>query len=127
MYSGKIAVPPGGGGIRKTLLKDIAILQILNPLRNNYVDAERQQFELNEISFDQAKINIRFEKNDIPILAELLGLPEQIRTGTRNNVDRTTALCILLSEASLKDFGLSPQSLLQLLILQGKSYRKLES
>jgi hypothetical protein len=104
-----------------------AILQILNPLRNNYVDAERQQFELNEISFDQAKINIRFEKNDIPILAELLGLPEQIRTGTRNNVDRTTALCILLSEASLKDFGLSPQSLLQLLILQGKSYRKLES
>jgi hypothetical protein len=127
MYSGKIAVPPGGGGIRKTLLKDIAILQILNPLRNNYVDAERQQFELNEISFDQAKINIRFEKNDIPILAELLGLPEQIRTGTRNNVDRTTALCILLSEASLKDFGLSPQSLLQLLILQGKSYRKLAS
>jgi hypothetical protein len=104
-----------------------AILQILNSLRNNYVDAERQQFELNEISFDQAKINIRFEKNDIPILAELLGLPEQIRTGTRNNVDRTTALCILLSEASLKDFGLSPQSLLQLLILQGKSYRKLES
>jgi hypothetical protein len=60
-----------------------AILQILNPLRNNYVDAERQQFELNEISFDQAKINIRFEKNDIPILAELLGLPKQIRTGTR--------------------------------------------
>jgi hypothetical protein len=104
-----------------------AILQILNSLRNNYVDAERQQFELNEISFDQAKINIRFEKNDIPILAELLGLPEQIRTGTRNNVDRTTALCILLSEASLKDFGLSPQSLLQLLILQGKSYRKLAS
>jgi hypothetical protein len=85
-----------------------AILQILNSLRNNYVDAERQQFELNEISFDQAKINFRFEKNDIPILAELLGLPEQIRTGTRNNVDRTTALCILLSEASLKDFGLSP-------------------
>jgi hypothetical protein len=104
-----------------------AILQILNSLRNNYVDAERQQFELNEISFDQVKINFRFEKNDIPILAELLGLPEQIRTGTRNNVDRTTALCILLSEASLKDFGLSPQSLLQLLILQGKSYRKLAS
>jgi hypothetical protein len=104
-----------------------AILQILNSLRNNYVDAERQQFELNEISFDQAKINFRFEKNDIPILAELLGLPKQIRTGTRNNVDRTTALCILLSEASLKDFGLSPQSLLQLLILQGKSYRKLAS
>jgi hypothetical protein len=60
-----------------------AILQILNSLRNNYVDAERQQFELNEISFDQAKINFRFEKNDIPILAELLGLPKQIRTGTR--------------------------------------------
>jgi hypothetical protein len=59
------------------------------PLRNNYADTEGQQFELNELSFDQAKLNFRFEKNDIPILAELLGLPKQIRTGTKNNVNRT--------------------------------------
>jgi hypothetical protein len=100
-----------------------AILIMLNPLRNNYVDPERQQFDLNEISFDQAKLNFRFEKNDIPILAELLGLPEQIITSTRNNVDRTTALCILLRRLAypnrLKDltllFGLSPQSLSQII------------
>jgi hypothetical protein len=100
-----------------------AILIMLNPLRNNCVDPERQQFDLNEISFDQAKLNFRFEKNDIPILAELLGLPEQIITSTRNNVDRTTALCILLRRLAypnrLKDltllFGLSPQSLSQII------------
>jgi hypothetical protein len=81
-----------GGGDHQDV--ENAILHII--LNRGIGQHPNLRFNLNEISNEEAKGNFRFEKQDIPILARLLEIPNLIRTESRNVVEGTTALAILL-------------------------------
>uniref|UniRef100_A0A6P7G8T6 Uncharacterized protein LOC114339170 n=1 Tax=Diabrotica virgifera virgifera TaxID=50390 RepID=A0A6P7G8T6_DIAVI len=73
---------------------------------------------------DEVKLHFRFSRADILRLQNVLQIPNNIITETRNNVNGTTALCILLKRLSypgrlvdLQHFfnNYSPQSLSQII------------
>ena len=55
-----------------------------NISRNPEFNYEKyQRFNLDEIQEPECKAEFRFNKNDIPVLAEVLGLPETFRWSQR--------------------------------------------
>jgi hypothetical protein len=107
-----------GGGDHQDV--ENAILHII--LNRGIGQHPNLRFNLNEISNEEAKGNFRFEKQDIPILARLLEIPNLIRTESRNVVEGETALAILLRRLAYPNrwqdlrtlFHLSSQSLSQI-------------
>ena len=57
-----------------------------------------QRFDLNEILEPECKAEMRFNKNDIPVLAEALELPERFACSQRTIVDKLEGLCLLLRQ-----------------------------
>ena len=55
-----------------------------------------QRFDLDEIQEPECKAEFRFNKNDIPVLAEVLGLPETFRCSQRTAANKLEGLCMLL-------------------------------
>ncbi|XP_031338915.1 uncharacterized protein LOC116167616 [Photinus pyralis] len=121
------------GNFNANDMEDAILYQLINHEENNNNGVV---FNLEEWSDDEAKVHFRFTKNDIRRLVQILGLPNEIRTYTRNRISSKlhtksvfqvdkcfvcigeTALCIMLKRLTypnrLKDltvmFGLSPQS-----------------
>lgn len=77
------AVILGGGNdgdIEHVILQNILI-------DRDQVDGDaNNQFNLNELSDEDIKLNFRFERNDLERLVQMLRLPNEIRTDTRNKV-----------------------------------------
>ena len=60
-----------------------------------------QRFDLDEIPEPECKAEMRFNKNDTPVLAEVLELPETIACSQRTVTDKLEGLCLLLRRTSL--------------------------
>ena len=68
------------------VINDEELLLLLddNISRNPEFNYEKyQRFNLDEIQEPECKAEFRFNKNDIPVLAEVLGLPETFRWSQR--------------------------------------------
>nr|CAI5856827.1 unnamed protein product [Callosobruchus analis] len=82
---------------------------------------ERRQFNLENMSEEEIKLNFRFDRADLHRLMDVLRIPPEVVTDTRNKVNGLTALCILLRRLAypnrLSDlipmFQMSVQSLSQ--------------
>lgn len=80
------------------------------------------KFNLNDFPEEEARGNFRFEKQDIFQLKQFLGIPDVIKTETRNTIGGVSALAILLRRLCYPNrwqdlssfFNLSPQSLSQI-------------
>ena len=55
-----------------------------------------ERFDLDNMEEAECKAEFRFNKNDIPILADVLGLPNIIKCHQRSIADRNEGLCMLL-------------------------------
>nr|CAI5867325.1 unnamed protein product [Callosobruchus analis] len=83
---------------------------------------ERRQFNLENMSEEEIKLNFRFDRADLHRLMDVLRIPPEVVTDTRNKVNGLTALCILLRRLAypnrLSDlipmFQMSVQSLSQI-------------
>ena len=53
-------------------------------------------YSVDEIQEPECKAEFRFNKNDIPVLAEVLGLPETFRCSQRTVANKLEGLCMLL-------------------------------
>ena len=81
----------------KVISDEGLLLQEENTSRNlefSYENYER--FNLEEIEEPECKANFRFQKEDIPELAEVLALPEVFRCSQRTVADQLKGLCLLL-------------------------------
>ena len=58
------------------------------------------RFELDNIGETECKYNFRVEKGDIPVLVDILNLPDVFRCSQRTVSDKTEALCMLLKRAA---------------------------
>ena len=81
------------------VINDEELLLLLddNTSRNpefNYQNYQR--FNLDEIQEPECGAEFRFNKNDIPVLAEVLGLPETFRCSQRIVANKLEGLCLLL-------------------------------
>ena len=77
--------------------KELLLLLEDNTSRNpefNYQNYQR--FNLDEIPEPECKAEFRFNKNDIPVLAEVLGLPETFKCSQRTVANKLEGLCMLL-------------------------------
>ena len=88
-----------GWSFAMKVINDEELLLLLddNPSRNpefNYKNYQR--FNLDEIQEPECKAEFRFNKNDIPVLAEVLGLPETFRCSQRTVAKKLKGLCMLL-------------------------------
>ena len=63
---------------------------------NTYDGVSSGRFDLQKMTDDQAKINFRFEKNDILRLATALHLPEHRVFSDRSTATNTESLCMVL-------------------------------
>ena len=81
------------------VINDEELLLLLddNISRNPEFNYENyQRFNLDEIQEPECKAEFRFNKNDIPVLAEVLGLPETFRCSQRTVANKLEGLCMLL-------------------------------
>ncbi|CAH3143736.1 unnamed protein product [Pocillopora meandrina] len=81
------------------VINDEELLLLLddNTSRNPDFNYENyQRFNLDEIQEPECKAEFRFNKNDIPVLAEVLGLPETFRCSQRTVANKLEGLCMLL-------------------------------
>ena len=81
------------------VINDEELLLLLddNTSRNPEYNYENyQRFNLDEIQEPECKAEFRFNKNDIPVLAEVLGLPETFRCSQRTVANKLEGLCMLL-------------------------------
>ena len=81
------------------VINDEELLLLLddNISRNPEFNYEKyQRFNLDEIQEPECKAEFRFNKNDIPVLAEVLGLPETFRCSQRTVANKLEGLCMLL-------------------------------
>ena len=81
------------------VINDEELLLLLddNTSRNPEFNYENyQRFNLDEIQEPECKAEFRFNKNDIPVLAEVLGLPETFRCSQRTVANKLEGLCMLL-------------------------------
>ena len=81
------------------VINDEELLLLLddNTSRNpEYSYENYQRFNLDEIQELECKAEFRFNKNDIPVLAEVLGLPETFRCSKRTMANKLKGLCMLL-------------------------------
>ena len=62
-----------------------------------------QRFNLDEIPEPECKAEFRFNKNDIPVLAEVLGLPETLKCSQRTVANKLEGLCMLLRRTAYSD------------------------
>jgi hypothetical protein len=82
--------------------KQITVEQLLILLEENtsqnpefdYLQYER--FDLATIPEPECRSNFRFDKDDIPLLADALGLPDQFQCYQRTTARKLEGLCILL-------------------------------
>lgn len=66
--------------VRGIILNDILANQIENIVENPVL-----RFDLNNIEDKYVKLLFRFNREDIPRLAQALGIPDQIRTRSRHS------------------------------------------
>ena len=59
-----------------------------------------ERFNLEDMEEPECKSEFRFEKQDIPILADVLGLPDKFKCPQRSVAGRIEGLCILLKRTS---------------------------
>lgn len=59
-----------------------------------------ERFNLEDMEEPECKSEFRFEKQDIPIVADVLGLPEKFKCPQRSVAGRIEGLCILLKHTS---------------------------
>ena len=81
------------------VINDEELLLLLddNTSRNPEFNYENyQRFNLDEIQEPECKAEFRFNKNDIPVLAEVLGLPKSFRYSQRTVANKLEGLCMLL-------------------------------
>ena len=81
------------------VINDEELLLLLddNTSRNPEFNYENyQRFNLDEIQEPECKAEFRFNKNDIPVLAEVLGLPEIFRCSQTTVANKLEGLCMLL-------------------------------
>ena len=77
--------------------EELLLLLDENTSRNPELSYENyERFNLEEIEEPECKANFRFQKDDIPELAEVLGLPEVFRCSQRTVADQLEGLCLLL-------------------------------
>ena len=77
--------------------EELLLLLEENTSRNPEFSYENYaRFNLEEIEEPECKANFRFQKDDIPELAEVLGLPEVFRCSQRTVADQLEGLCLLL-------------------------------
>ena len=77
--------------------EELLLLLEENTSRNPEFSYENyERFNLEEIEEPECKANFRFQKDDIPELAEVLGLPEVFRCSQRTVADQLEGLCLLL-------------------------------
>ena len=85
------------------IINDEELLLLLddNTSRNPEFNYENyQRFDLDEIQEPECKAEFRFNKNDIPVLAEVLGLPETFRCSQRTVANKLEGLCMLLRQTA---------------------------
>ena len=81
------------------LVSDEEFLLLYEEFQSKNPDFEYERypvFDLDNISAADCYAEFRFEKNDIPLLAEALQLPFQIRCEQRSMCDGVEGLCMLL-------------------------------
>ena len=77
--------------------EEFIFLYDLNRSKNPHFPYWRyDRFDLDRLSDDECNAELRFLKNDIYNLQEILGIPEEIKCYNRLVVDGIEALCILL-------------------------------
>ncbi|KAG5884379.1 hypothetical protein JTB14_026211 [Gonioctena quinquepunctata] len=104
--------------IEQLLLHNIIGIAVENGENNNV------EFSLNNMTDDEVKNNFRFQREDVLRLRDALRIPHHNITHSRNNVDGTTALCMLLRRLCYpnrlvdleKLFNYSSQSLSHIII-----------
>ena len=61
---------------------------------------EHERFDINYVKEPECKYNFRFEKRDIPLLADVLHLPDTLKCEQRTTAEKIEALCILLKRTA---------------------------
>lgn len=76
--------------LERSNFMDEVLLYDLLQFRNNIIirSEEYGRFNLEDLTANECKLNFRFEREDIPILARALGLPAEIEAPGRYAVSR---------------------------------------
>ena len=83
------------------LITEEEFLLLYDVNRSTTLDFPYEQyplFDLEDMPNDECLAEFRVRKNDLPILAEVLGIPEQFVLEQRSVVGRVEALCMLHAE-----------------------------
>ena len=82
--------------------QDMALLENVNRPNGHLIIPywQYEKVDLDEVSNDECKSDVRFEKWDLFNLIDVLHFPEEIITYNRLNVDATEAICILLKHVA---------------------------
>ena len=78
--------------------EEFCLLYDANRSKNPYV--EYGKFDLEEMDDAECKAEFRFRKEHIPVLAEVLGLPETFTCSQGSVTDGIEGLCIMLKRFS---------------------------
>lgn len=82
---------------KKITAKQLLLLLLENTSKNSDFSYKAyERFDLSNIEKPECKSAFRFEKNDIPLLAEAQQLPETFKCYQRTTAGKIEALCILL-------------------------------
>ena len=77
--------------------EDFLLLYELFPSKNpNFPCEEYSHFNLDNMSEAECKAKLRFNKNDLPVLAEALQIPPSFKLNQGSIVDGMEGLCMLL-------------------------------
>ena len=77
--------------------EDFVLLYEMFPSKNpNFPYDEYARFDLDNMSEAECKAEFRFEKNDLPVLAEALQIPPSFKLNQGSLVDGMEGLCMLL-------------------------------
>ena len=83
------------------LISDEECLLLYDLNRSTNLDFPYEQytlFDLDDMQNDKCLAEFRFHKNDLPILAEVLRIPDQFILEQRSVVEGMEALCMLLKK-----------------------------
>lgn len=105
------------------LISDEECLLLYDLNRSTNLDFPYEQyplFDLDDMQNDECLAEFRFHKNDLPILAEVLGIPDQFVLEQRSVIGGMEALCMLLKRLTypcrysdmMHRFGQRPLSVL---------------
>ena len=86
------------------LINDEELLLLYDLNRSDNVDLPYNSypgFDFDDLEDDECRSEFRFYKNDLPFLAEVLGIPEVVECYQRSICSGLEALCIFLKRHSI--------------------------